>query len=83
HPDTLSSLSLLGSVLREAGRLEEAGDYAAGLPDPGLRNMVIAPIAAARARSGDLEQALATARAQPTAAAQATILLAIANALGK
>ena len=67
----------------EAGRLEEAGDYAAGLPDPGLRNMVIAPIAAARALSGDLEQALATARAQPTAAAQATILLAIANALGK
>jgi hypothetical protein len=74
-------LRLVLTALVESGRLEEAGDYAAGLADPGLRNMVIAPIAAARARAGDHTAALATARVQSTPAAQATILLAIAEAL--
>ena len=70
-------------ALVEAGGLELAEDYANGLADPGLRNSVIAPIAAARARAGKTGEALATARAQPTPDARARTLLAIAAALAE
>jgi hypothetical protein len=76
-------LRLVLIALIEAGRLQEAEDYAAGLADPGLRNLIIAPIAAARARAGETQQALATARAQPTAQTRAQTLLAVAEALAE
>ena len=76
-------LRLVLIALVEAGRLQEAEDYAAGLADPGLRNLIIAPVAAARARAGDTQKALATARAQPTAQTRAQTLLAVAAALAQ
>jgi aminopeptidase N len=76
-------LRLVLTALVESGRLELAEDYAAGLADPRLRNLVIAPIAAAQARAGDRAAAMATARAQPTPDTQAHTLLAVAQALAR
>jgi len=74
-------LRLVLTGLIESGRPDLAEDYAAGLADPGLRNLIIAPIAATRARAGEHARALETARAQPTPNTQARTLLAIAEAL--